>query len=230
MSDLSDLDKRIAQKLAAQREQAYQHFNHQAERWHAWQERHQRYTALADHLVQDIIRPRLLTLVSHFGNAELLGGDQAGRHQCICVFQHTDRYPAAARLELAVSRDGSAENVTLLYDLRIVPVYFRFPGHDQMMIPVDGLEEAKVADWFDEKIIRFLDAYLSLETLDQYQKDNVAIDPVCGMQINKLYAAEHTQHCGQTYYFCVPECRALFDADPDRYLGVRSGSALPLQS
>jgi YHS domain-containing protein len=129
-----------------------------------------------------------------------------------------------------VSRDGSAENVTLLYDLRIVPVFFRFPGHDQMMIPLDGLDEAKVADWFDEKILRFLDAYLSLETLDQYQKENVAIDPVCRMQINKLYAAEQTLYCGQTYYFCVPECRALFDADPDRYLGVHSGSASPSQA
>jgi YHS domain-containing protein len=218
MSDLGDLDKRIAEKLAARREQAYQHYNHQAERWHEWQNRHQRYTALADHLVQDIIRPLLVKLANHFDNAVLLGGVQTGRHQCVCTFKHTARYPATAKLELAVSRDGLAENVLLLYELSIVPVFFQFAGHDQMTLPIDRLDEAKVAAWFDEKIMCFLDAYLNLETLEQYQIDNQVIDPVCGMRINKLFATEQTHYHGQTYYFCIPECRAIFNSDPEKYL------------
>src|SRR5262249_21357664 len=83
MNDLSELEKRIEARLAAQREQAEQHYNHQHERMREWDERHQRYTALADHLVADIIRPRLQKLVGKFDNAELLCGDQLGRHQCI---------------------------------------------------------------------------------------------------------------------------------------------------
>jgi hypothetical protein len=46
-------------------------------------------------------------------------------------------------------------------------VFFHFAGHDQLTVPLDGLDEAKVAEWIDEKIICFLDAYLNLETLDQ---------------------------------------------------------------
>ena len=224
MNSLSELDIRIAEKLADQREQAYQHFNHQAERWHQWQERHQRYTALADHLVRDIIRPRLVTLANHFDNAELLAGDQTGRHQCICTFKHAPRYPATARLELAVTRDGSAQNVLLLYDLSILPVFFHFVGHDELTVPLEDMNDATAAAWFDDKIMCFLNAYLNLETLGQYQVENETIDPVCGLRINKLYAAEHTHYHGKTYYFCVPECRALFDADPERHLGVRGQS------
>jgi Cu+-exporting ATPase len=45
-------------------------------------------------------------------------------------------------------------------------------------------------------------------------------DPVCGMRINKMFAAAQADYQGRTYYFCVPECRAKFVADPDRYLSV----------
>src|SRR5262249_22634432 len=173
-----------------------------------------------DHLVKDIILPRLENLARHFDNAELLCGDRTGRHQCVCSFRHTNRFPATAKLELAVTRDGSAENIWLLYDLSILPVFFQFEGQDRLTIPVDGVNEAKVAAWFDEKILRFLDDYLRLQTVDQYQTVNEVTDPVCGMRINKLYAAAEIQWQGQTYYFCLPECKDKFAADPERHLGA----------
>jgi len=219
MGDLNDLDNSIKEKLAAQQEKARQRYDHEAERMHEWQQREERYTALADHLVKDIVRPRLKTLVNHFDNANL-SCDEAGRHTCECSFEHTSRFPATARLELAVSRDGAAENVCLLYDLSILPVYFHFDGQSRMLIPVEQVNDEKVAAWFDDKIVRFLDAYLNLELVDQYQSENDEIDPVCGMRINKLYAGEPVDYQGRTYYFCVPECRAKFVAEPERYLGA----------
>jgi YHS domain-containing protein len=223
MNDLSDLESRITEKLAAQEAQARQHYNHQAERMHEWQDRHDRYTALADHLVRDIIRPRLEKMVSRFDNAQLLCDDRSGRHTCVCSFEHTARFPATARLELAVTRDGSAENIWLLYDLSIVPVYFHFDGQDRMVIPVDLVNDEKVAAWFDDKIMRFLDSYLAVGMVDQYQSENEEIDPVCGMRVNKLYAAEPVKYQGRNYYFCVPACREKFNIDPERYLGTPTG-------
>src|SRR5262245_53738969 len=227
MNRLSELDQRIIKKLAAQREQAYQHYNHQAERWHEWQSRLERYTGLADHVVKNIIRPRLVTLANHFDNAELLAGDQTGRHQRICTFKPAPRYPATATPALAVSRDGSAQNVSLLYHLSILPAFFHFVGHDELMLPLEDVDDATVATWFDDKIMCFLDAYVNLETLAQYQRENETIDPVCGMRINKLYAAAQRQYHDTTYYFCVPECRALFDANPERYLSGHGQGECP---
>ena len=44
-------------------------------------------------------------------------------------------------------------------------------------------------------------------------------DPVCGMMIDSETATARVDMDGQTYYFCSTECRAVFEANPDRYIG-----------
>ncbi|MBI1818120.1 MAG: heavy metal translocating P-type ATPase [Deltaproteobacteria bacterium] len=49
--------------------------------------------------------------------------------------------------------------------------------------------------------------------------DAVAIDPVCGMKVNRVAPKGGThEHAGQTYYFCNPRCREKFGSDPAKYL------------
>lgn len=50
----------------------------------------------------------------------------------------------------------------------------------------------------------------------------MAIDPVCGMQIEKIKAADTYQYKGQTYYFCSMGCKAAFEKNPEKYLGKPS--------
>jgi Cu+-exporting ATPase len=47
----------------------------------------------------------------------------------------------------------------------------------------------------------------------------MAIDPVCGMEVDPAKAAERFTHGSTTYYFCCDGCRAAFQADPAKYLG-----------
>ncbi len=47
-------------------------------------------------------------------------------------------------------------------------------------------------------------------------------DPVCGMQFDNSQAEAQTTHAGTAYYFCSEECRKLFEANPDEYLGNAS--------
>ena len=44
-------------------------------------------------------------------------------------------------------------------------------------------------------------------------------DPVCGMDVEMDSAAGHTEHKGQTYYFCGLSCKKKFDASPEQYTG-----------
>ena len=44
------------------------------------------------------------------------------------------------------------------------------------------------------------------------------IDPVCGMKVNPRTSKLHLDHAGKTYYFCGPNCRTKFSANPDKYL------------
>lgn len=48
-----------------------------------------------------------------------------------------------------------------------------------------------------------------------------AIDPVCNMTVTVKGARYHTEYEGQTYYFCCPACRKLFQNNPQEYLKVK---------
>lgn len=46
----------------------------------------------------------------------------------------------------------------------------------------------------------------------------MAVDPVCGMDVNEHKAAGVSEFRGQKYYFCSTGCKAAFDKDPEKYL------------
>lgn len=46
-------------------------------------------------------------------------------------------------------------------------------------------------------------------------------DPVCRMMIDPMDAAGSSEYKGATYYFCAVSCKTRFDAEPERYVGVK---------
>ncbi len=52
--------------------------------------------------------------------------------------------------------------------------------------------------------------------------DATAIDPICGMSVEREGAKHTFDHAGKTYYFCSPGCRERFIGDPDGYLSGRA--------
>jgi YHS domain-containing protein len=218
MSELSEFEQRIQDKLAQQEHRVRAQKDGLGERMMEVTRRHQAYTALADRLMEQVIRPRLARLPSYFENAELVPSEQAGRHQAACVFKHCARFPATARLELSLSRDGQAEKLALLYRAQIRPLFLDFPSSEEKWLPLGEVKDEHLAAWVEEKVVQFLDAYLRLETHDQYQAENLVTDPVCNMCFNKAHAAGCMEYHGREYYFCVADCQQQFAADPDRYL------------
>jgi YHS domain-containing protein len=47
----------------------------------------------------------------------------------------------------------------------------------------------------------------------------MAIDPVCGMEVDPKTAAGKSEYQGQTYYFCSAGCKKSFDKEPQKYAG-----------
>jgi len=47
---------------------------------------------------------------------------------------------------------------------------------------------------------------------------NMTKDPVCGMAVNPQRAAASAQYRGQTYYFCSPLCKSMFEREPEKYV------------
>ncbi len=46
----------------------------------------------------------------------------------------------------------------------------------------------------------------------------MAMDPVCNIEVDEGAAMWTSEYQGTTYYFCAPQCKAAFDADPVRFL------------
>jgi YHS domain-containing protein len=122
---------------------------------------------------------------------------------------------------LGVSRDGDAEKVWVMSNICILPLFFELDGEDQMIIPLNQVDDSQVGGWIEKKIMEFLDAYLRLETLDSYQAENAATCPVCNMRVNRLHAQAQMEYQGQSYFFCLPACKEKFAADPAKYLSSK---------
>ena len=46
----------------------------------------------------------------------------------------------------------------------------------------------------------------------------IAIDPVCGMEVDTDLSDLKLEHDGTTYWFCGKGCKLEFEDDPDRFL------------
>jgi Cu+-exporting ATPase len=46
----------------------------------------------------------------------------------------------------------------------------------------------------------------------------MAIDPVCGMEVDEQKTRDRATHEGKTYYFCSQDCREEFETAPEEYL------------
>lgn len=45
----------------------------------------------------------------------------------------------------------------------------------------------------------------------------MAIDPVCGMEVDETDVEARAELNGKTYFFCSPACKKRFEADPNKY-------------
>ena len=218
MSDLQSLEQKIQQRLKSVEEANRSQQIRLQTKMTEIEERHTRFNRLADEVVADIIEPRMQTLAGFFDNAELLEGSDPVWHSCTCRFDHSARYPASVKLTIFVTHDAEIENLLLAYDLEILPIFFKFEGHDQQGFPLDAPNRQDVVDWVDEKILAFIDTYLRLEQTDQYQQSVLVTDPVCGMRFRRSIASAEAEHAGHTWFFCSPGCHDRFMADPSRYI------------
>jgi len=47
---------------------------------------------------------------------------------------------------------------------------------------------------------------------------DMAIDPVCDMEVDEEEAEFKTEYKGKTYYFCAPGCKTKFEENPEKFL------------
>jgi len=218
MADPQSLQASIREKLKAADEQVEEQRRGLAREMEQREQRQRRFAEILAQLVPEVVEPRVAQVVETFPHATLQPLDGGiGRHW-VWTFAHVPRYPASVELTIGIEHDDRVENLLLQYTLEILPIFFQFERHHQLALPLDAVDDEAVAAWIDERILEFVDTYLRIGQTEQYQKEVVVTDPVCGMQITPHLAIGQEQFAGRTWYFCAESCRQKFREEPERYV------------
>ena len=130
----------------------------------------------------------------------------------------TTSFPASTELRLTVAHDDGIENIEVVYEVRILPVFLKYDRFDKLAVSLTNVDEQRVMEWVESKLLGFLDTYLALETADELQSTALATDPVCGMRLAKDGTTLHHNYRGHPYYFCSAACRDAFAAEPRQFV------------
>lgn len=182
-------------------------------------ERRGLFESLASNLIGAVIKPRLSALADCFPNATDV--EVEPRFGCSCSFEHSSRYPADARVAFAIEHDVSYEKLAICYDARMMPTLVSFNQHDRTTYAFGAADEIKIGEWVERRLLEFLDAYLRIDCGGEEVGHYSAIDPVCGMRINRSDAVATAHYLGQEYFFCAPECLASFWKQPMSFVRAR---------
>jgi YHS domain-containing protein len=208
MPDIKSLESRVDAEFSALREK---HQKAQAEQVQAYKDRQQRLQQLGK--VFDQLRtiwgPRLEVLVKKFGDeVQVTPRFVPSTREAKFEFQSK---MARINLRLSASTDRDVTKVILSYDLEILPVLLRYDGHSEIEFPLGAVDPEAVARWVDDRIVSFVETYLSLYDNEYYLKDEMVEDPVAHVRFPKFAAGATLQRNGNTYYFVGEETRREFE-------------------
>lgn len=160
MSDINSLREQIDAQLTAAAQRG------ESVRFQAAREQQEREARLAQFdaavdLFCTVWRPRLELLRNRF--AELVKVDPVIRpHSREATFSFAS---AQYKIELKFSagHDHDIRNLVLEYELQIIPVLIKFDSHSRLVQPLDQIDGQVVANWLDERILGFVNTYVTLQ-------------------------------------------------------------------
>lgn len=117
---------------------------------------------------------------------------------------------AHINLRFAVAPDPDVQTLTFTYDLEIIPVLMKFDSHDSIEFPIDQVDKEALGNWFDDRIMSFVRAYLAIHENQYYLKDHMVEDPVAKVRFPKHAAGATAEVAGKTYYFIDESTRRQF--------------------
>lgn len=179
------------------------------------EEREAQFSQIANQLLEDTLRPILETFGSYFENAHI--EDSVLGHSAQCDLRHSDRFPAVAKVRFQITHDEMIEMISVHYEAEILPLFIQFERHDTLTQGINDIDRDAVRHWVEQKMLNFIDIYLQIETHEQYQRDNIALDPVCGMRVAKPKGLT-SEHDGQTFFFCSQHCLERFIEQPKEFV------------
>ena len=212
MTDVKTLIRRIDQELEAdvKRQKA------------AWEEvartnrergpRLQRYEKAATHLIE-LLKPRLAAFVERF--KAVVKTEPAVREHTRAMTLTFAATIAKVTLTFEVFPDEDVSHIRLECTQEIIPVVVPYDKQSVLEFPLDAVQNDAAVQWFDDRIVAFVKAYMALigqdAALREHLKDQLVEDPVAKIRFPKYLAASTLEREGRTYYFVDEDTRRQFE-------------------
>jgi YHS domain-containing protein len=212
MTNVDTLIHRIDQELEADVASEKAAWAERERTFHERGPRLQRYEAVAKHIIE-LLKPRLDAFIERF-KAVVKAEPKVREHTRAMNLTFASNL-AKVTLTFEVYPDVNVSHVRLECTQEIIPVLVRYDKHSVIEFPLDAVQDDAVVQWFDERILAFVKAYLALERNDadlkEHLKDLFVEDPVAKIRFPKYLAASTLERAGQTYYFVDEDTRREFE-------------------
>jgi YHS domain-containing protein len=208
MADISSFLNRIDSEFAASKQKVQEL---QSAQLHAYEDRERRLATFEKvcEQLREIWRPRLEALGRKFGE-KVQVNPNISRELREVTFKF-DSNLAHIDLRFRASTDQDVRHLVLDYNLNILPILMKFEPHQQAEFPLEAVDSAAVAKWFEDRIVDFVRTFLSLHQNEYYLKNHMVTDPIAGVQFPKFAAAEKVDWQGKKYYFIGEKTRLEFE-------------------
>jgi hypothetical protein len=189
---------RIDAEFAAAENRANELKSQKVEEFQGRQQRLEKFTQLLEQL-REIWRPRLEALSKKFGDrVDVRPQVESGQRSATFEFKSD---LARIKLRFGVAPDLDVRNLVFTYDLDIIPILMKFDRHDEIQIPLDAVNETTLGQWLDDRIVSFVQTYLSLHENQYYLRDHMVEDPVANVRFPKYAAGATLDEHGEKIYF-----------------------------
>jgi YHS domain-containing protein len=198
MAAVNSLMDRIDAEFAAAQQRVKQIQTQRVEEFQGREQRLEKFAQLMDDL-RDVWGPRLEALAKKFGEQVAVKPQvEPGRRSATFEFQSE---LARIKLRFGVSPDMEVHNLLFTYDLEVIPILMKFDSHAEIEFPLEAIDKEALGKWFDDRIVSFVQTYLSLHENQYYLKDHMVEDPIAKVRFPKYAAGATLEQNGKTYYF-----------------------------
>jgi YHS domain-containing protein len=207
MSHINDLLSRIDGTLTTVRDRVKQEQQQRLQEHLQRQKRLEQYEKVQAQVVE-VAKPRLEALAQRAGDRAVVTPSVAQTRRSVMFDFKSPR--VYITLTFSVSPDREVKNAVVEYNLRIVPVLWKFDSHAEFAIPIDAFDPDSLARWLDDRIIGFVELYVKIHEDELYEQAEFVEDPVANVKFPKFAAGATLEYGGRTCYFIDEQTRDEF--------------------
>jgi len=207
MSDTSDLAARIDQVMTSVKEKAKKQQQGMLQDHLQRQQALKAYEKVQDTIIE-VVKPRLETFAKR-------AGERVTVTPSVSQYRRTGRFEfrspkAYITLSFSVGPDRDVKEAVIEYDVKIVPVLWKFDSHLEFRTPIASPDMTALAKWVDDRILGFVELFVEINESEIVDKAEIVEDPVAKVKFPRFAAGAALEHGGQTYYFIDDTTKAQF--------------------